>query len=346
MQTSRRQFLALAGAGGVALGWHAQAEHQPAIVKPPRLKAGDTVALITPSGTTFNSIDVDIVRDTMEALGLKVRIGPHVLDRYGNMAGTDADRATDVNAMIRDPAVRGLICIRGGWGAARILPLLDYAALRADPKVLLGYSDITALHMAVHAMTGLVTFHGPVGVSKWNAFNVDWLKRVVFDGEAVTFENDKTFKPEETLVQRENRIRTLTPGTARGRLVGGNLSVLATIIGSSYVPDMSNHVLFLEDTKEAPYRIDRMITQLQLAGILGRVRAVIWGTCFECDPGQGFGSLTIEDVLHDHVTRLGVPAWYGAMIGHVDKQFTLPIGVEVEVDAERGTIRMLEPAVR
>jgi muramoyltetrapeptide carboxypeptidase len=346
MQTSRRNFLALAGATGVALGWHVEAERPPAIVKPPRLKAGDTVGLITPSGGTYSSIDIDIVRDTMEALGLKVRVGPHVLARYGNMAGPDADRAADVNAMLRDPAVRGLVCIRGGWGGARILPLLDYGALRADPKVLLGYSDITALHMAVHAMTGLVTFHGPVGISKWNAFNVDWLKRVVFDGEAVTFENDKSFDVEETLVQRENRIRTLTPGTARGRLVGGNLSVFATIIGSPYVPDLSNRILFLEDTKEAPYRIDRMITQLQLAGLLSRVRAFIWGTCSQCDPGEGFGSLTIEDVLHDHITPLGVPAWYGAMIGHVEKQFTLPIGVEVEVDAERGSIRMLEPAVR
>ena len=162
----------------------------------------------------------------------------------------------------------------------------------------------------------------------------------------MTFENDKSFDAEKTLVQRDNRIRTVTPGTARGRLVGGNLTVFTTIIGSPYVPDLSNRVLFLEDVNEAPYRIDRMITQLKLAGMLDRVRAVIWGTCSGCDPGEGFSSLTIEDVLADHIKPLGVPAWHGAMIGHVESQFTLPIGVEVEVDAERGTIRMLEPAVR
>ena len=346
MEGSRRDFLALAGTGAAALGIRVHAQTPATVVKPPRLKPGDTVGLINPAGGTYSAIDIDIVRETFEALGLKVRVGQHVLDRYGHMAGTDVNRAADMNAMLRDPDVRGLVCIRGGGGSARILPLLDYDAIRADPKVLLGYSDITALHMAIHATTGLVTFHGPVGISKWSAFNVGWLKRVVFDGEAVTFENDKSFDAEKTLVQRDNRIRTVTPGTARGRLVGGNLTVFTTIIGSPYVPDLSNRVLFLEDVNEAPYRIDRMITQLKLAGMLDRVRAVIWGTCSGCDPGEGFSSLTIEDVLADHIKPLGVPAWHGAMIGHVESQFTLPIGVEVEVDAERGTIRMLEPAVR
>jgi muramoyltetrapeptide carboxypeptidase len=346
MKRSRRDFLAVTGAAAVGLGTRVRVQSPAAIVKPPRLKAGDTVGLINPAGGTYSAIDIDIVRDTFEALGLKVRVGQHVLDRYGHMAGTDVDRAADMNAMLREPAVRGLVCIRGGGGSARILRLLDYDAIRADPKVLLGYSDITALHMAIHAKTGLVTFHGPVGISKWSAFNVGWLKRVVFDGEAVTFENDKSFDTEKTLVQRENRTRVLTPGTARGRLLGGNLTVFTTILGSPYVPDVSNRVLFLEDVNEAPYRIDRMIMQLKLAGMLDRVRAVIWGTCTKCDPGEGFSSLTIEDVLADHIKPLGVPAWHGAMIGHVDNQFTLPIGVEVEVDADNGTIRMLESAVR
>jgi muramoyltetrapeptide carboxypeptidase len=346
MQIPRRTFLSASCASALALGAGVRGQSPSAVVKPPRWKAGDTVGLVNPAGGTYSAIDIDIARETFEALGLKVRVGQHVLDRYGHMAGTDVSRAADLNAMFRDPAVRGVVCIRGGGGSARILPMLDYDALRADPKILLGYSDITALHMAIHSKTGLVTFHGPVGISKWNAFNVGWLKRVLFDGEAVTFENDKSFSVDETLVQREHRTRTLTPGTARGRLIGGNLTVLTTIIGSPYVPDFSNRVLFLEDVREAPYRIDRMFSQLELAGILSRVRAVVWGTCSECTPGEGFSSLTIEDVLADHVTPLGVPAWHGAMIGHVDRQFTLPIGIEVEVDAGRGTIQMLEPAVR
>ena len=181
MERSRRDFLALAGTGAAALGIRVHAQTPATVVKPPRLKPGDTVGLINPAGGTYSAIDIDIVRETFEALGLKVRVGQHVLDRYGHMAGTDVNRAADMNAMLRDPDVRGLVCIRGGGGSARILPLLDYDAIRADPKVLLGYSDITALHMAIHARTGLVTFHGPVGISKWSAFNVGWLKRVVFD---------------------------------------------------------------------------------------------------------------------------------------------------------------------
>jgi muramoyltetrapeptide carboxypeptidase len=189
-----------------------------------------------------------------------------------------------------------------------------------------------------------VTFHGPVGISQWNPFNVGYIKRVLQDGEAVTFENLKEVG-EHDLTVVENRVQTLRPGTARGRLLGGNLSVLSSIVGSGYLPDWDGCILFLEDIEEAPYRIDRMLTQLRLAGILQKAHAVIWGNCTDCSPGEGFGSLTVREVLEDHIRPLGIPAWLGAMIGHVDRQFTLPVGVEVEVDAAAGTIRMLEPAV-
>lgn len=318
---------------------------QAAPLRPPRLRPGDVVGLVNPAGATWNPVDVDIVRETFEALGLRVRVGLHVLDRYGYLAGRDEDRAADVNRMFADPEVKGIVCIRGGWGCARILPLLDYDAVRQNPKVLLGYSDITALHMGIHARTGLVTFHGPVGIARWSSFNVDWLRRVLFEGEAVTFENDVAFDPAQTLVQRENRNRLLSPGVARGRLLGGNLTVLSAIVGSRYLPDFTGCVLFLEDVEEAPYRIDRMLTQLKLAGILDAAAAVVFGRCTDCDPGAGYGSLTLDDVLVDHLLPLGVPAWHGAQIGHIDKQFTLPVGAEVEVDAVAGTIRMLAPAV-
>ena len=226
--TSRRDFLAIGGVATAALATRLTAQVAP--VRPARLKPGDTIGLINPAGATYNGVDLDIVRETFEALGLKVKVGAHVLDRYGYLAGRDEDRAADVNAMFADREVRGIVCIRGGWGCARIIPRLDYDVIRRNPKVLLGYSDITALHSAIHMRTGLVTFHGPVGISQWNAFNVGWLRRVLFDGEAVTFENDKAFDRDDTLVQRQNRIRTLTPGVARGRLLGGNLTVLTAIV--------------------------------------------------------------------------------------------------------------------
>jgi len=352
---SRRTFLTLSASAALAAGvpspgggfrWDASAgSPSVAQVLPPRLRPGDTVGLINPAGATWNPVDIDIVRETFEALGLQVKVGTHVLDRFGYLAGRDADRAADVNRMFEDPEIQGIVCVRGGWGCARILPLLDFEMIARNPKPLLGYSDITALHMALQARTGIVSFHGPVGIATWNRFNVDWLRRVVFQGEEVTFRNDSSFNPEATLVQRENRIRVIRPGTARGRLLGGNLTVLSAIVGSGYLPDFQGCVLFLEDVGEAPYRLDRMLTQLSLAGILERAAAVVFGRCTDCDPGAGYGSLTLDDILVDRLGPLGVPVWHGAQIGHIDRQFTLPVGAEVEVDAEEGTIRMTGPAV-
>lgn len=313
------------------------------VIKPPRIRQGDTIGLMIPSSANWDPVSLDVLLDALAALGLKGWLGRHVNDRRGYLAGRDEDRAADLNAMLRDPEVKAIHCIRGGWGAARLLPLIDFDAAARSPKALIGYSDITALLLSLHARTGLVTFHGPNGASEWNRTNVDWLQRVTWKGEAATFVNPRD--TEDTIVVSANRTRTITPGRARGRLLGGNLTVFTTILGSAYVPDFSDAILFLEDVQEAPYRIDRMFVQLKLAGILERVKGVVWGTCSRCDPGEGFGSLTIPDVLDDHVKPLGVPAYYGAMFGHVERQFTLPLGVEVELDADAGTIRMLEPAV-
>jgi len=350
MSTTRRQALtgaaALAFAGALprplsALRLNAA---KPRTVRPGRLRAGDTVGLVDPASATWEPVSIEVVEESWAALGLKTKRGANLLARRGYFAGTDEQRAADVNAMFADPEVRAIHCVRGGWGCARVLPLLDWPAIARNPKILLGYSDITALLLSLHAKTGLVTFHGPVGISQWNPFNVGWIKRVLQEGEPVTFENLKAIG-EDDLAVVENRVQTLHPGTARGRLLGGNLTVLTALIGSGYLPEWDGCVLFLEDVEEAPYRIDRMLTQLRLSGILQKARAVIWGNCSDCDPGEGYGSLTVTEVLHDHIQPLGVPAWQGAMIGHIERQFTLPVGIEVEVDATAGTIRMLEPAV-
>jgi muramoyltetrapeptide carboxypeptidase len=312
-------------------------------IKPRRLKAGDTVGLVMPSSAQWDLTAMDILMESLSALGLKGKMGKHVLDRRGYLAGRDEDRAADINAMFADPSVDAIHCIRGGWGAARLLPLLDWPVIAANPKIVVGYSDITALLLALNAKTGLVTFHGPNGDSRWNSFNVDWMKRVLWNGDSAVFANLK--ERDDTLVPVKNRTRTLTKGRARGRLLGGNLTVLTTIIGSGYLPDFKDCILFLEDVAEEPYSLDRMFTQLKLAGILAGVKGVVWGTCDKCTPGAGFGSLTIADILDDHIASLGVPAFSGAMIGHVSRQFTLPVGVEVELDADATTITMLENAV-
>jgi muramoyltetrapeptide carboxypeptidase len=313
------------------------------IVKPPRLMQGDTVGLINPAYATDETVDIQIARETLAALGLKMKLGAHALDRYGYLAGKDADRAADVNAMFEDSDVQAVMAIRGGWGCSRILPLLDYDLIRRHPKILMGYSDITALLLAVHSRTGLITFHGPVATSTWNPFSVDYVRRILFNGEAVTLQNPPP--SESSLARTKDRVQTVTGGKARGRLLGGNLSVLAGIIGSDYLPDWNDAILFVEDDGEGIYRIDRMLTELDLAGVLKKVRGFIFGKCTNCGPGEGYGSLTLEEVLSDHVKPLGIPAWFGAMIGHIENKFTVPVGIEAEIDADRGTIRLLEPAV-
>jgi muramoyltetrapeptide carboxypeptidase len=350
MDASRRQalagaaVLALAGALPRSISALGPDQPKPRTVRPGRLRPGDTVGLINPAGVVWEPVNIEIVAESLAALGFKTKRGPNLLARRGYFAGTDEQRASDLNQMFADPEVRAIHCVRGGWGCARLLPLLDWKTISRNPKILLGYSDITALLLSLHAKTGLVAFHGPVGSSQWNPFSVGYLKRVLHEGEAVTFENLREIG-EDDLTVVENRVQTLRPGTARGRLLGGNLTVLTSLVGSGYLPDWDGCILFLEDVEEAPYRIDRMLTQLRLAGILQKARAVIWGNCTDCRPGEGFGSLTVTEVLNDHISPLGVPAWSGAMIGHIDRQFTLPVGLEVEVDATAGTIRMLEPAV-
>lgn len=341
---SRRALLALT-AMTLASTWTARAGAAPLqAVRPPRLKPGDIVGLVDPASATWEPIDIDIVEDTVAALGLVAKRGRHLLARRGYLAGRDEDRAADVMAMFTDPTVKAVLPVRGGWGCARLLPHLDFAAIARQPKVLIGYSDLTALLLPIHAKTGLVTFHGPNGASEWNPTTAGHFSRVVLEGEAVTFANPK--EKGDTLAQEDDRIKTITPGVARGTLLGGNLTVLTALLGTPYLPDFRNGILFVEDVNEAPYRIDRMFTQLALAGVLRQVRGVIWGTCHQCEPDGGYGSLTIPDLLDDHVRPLGVPAWRGALIGHIGRQFTLPIGLEVEIDATAGTIRLLTSAVQ
>jgi len=296
---------------------------------------------VNPASAAFDTVSIDIARESLEALGLEVVLGPNYFRRRGYFAGSDEERAADIMQFVRDPSIRGLFA-RGGWGSARVLRHLDYDVIRAHPKVIAGYSDVTALLSAVQRRANLVTFHCPFPRHR---FSADSMREVLFDGATPIFANPVEVAPHET-VQTKDRIQTLAPGRVTGRLVGGNLTVLTAIVGSPYVPDFDGAVLFLEDIDEAVYRVDRMLTQLSLAGHLERIGGLVFGHCTDCPPGKGYGSLTLEDVLRDHILPLGIPAYSGALFGHIDRQFTLPVGCDVELDADQGTIRLLEAAVR
>lgn len=337
MVWNRRHFLSLCGLSAIASvipGTTIATANPPSILKPPRLKVGDTVGLINPS-SPIEQEDIDYARKELAALGLNVKLGTHLLDEYGYLAGQDADRAQDVNAMFADRSVQALLAMRGGWGSNRILPLLNYDLIRSNPKIIIGYSDITSLLLAIYARSGIITFHGPVATSVWNPFSVNYVQRILLDAEPVRMQNPPLTRPQ-----------TITGGKARGQLVGGNLSVLSAMVGSDYLPDWENKILFVEEIGEDIYRVDRMLTQLKLAGILDKISGFIFAECTRCEAGEGDEpSLTLSQVLSDWVRPLGIPAWYGSAIGHIRDKFTVPVGVEVEIDANRGIIQLLEPAV-
>lgn len=342
MTPSRRSVIAGIAA---AAALPAQVSARPApLRKPPRLRAGDTVGLVEPAGFTADSFDLALVMETVRAMGLVPKPAKGLQARYGYLAGEDKARAADVNAMFADDEVRAVFAVRGGWGCARILPHLDFATIRANPKLLVGFSDITALHLAIAAKAGFTTIHGPNASSAWGKLSWDAFRPLVFDGATPVYATPAG--TEDRLVQRNGRIRTFGAGKASGRLLGGNLTVLAALMGTPYLPDFDGAILFLEDVDEAEYRIDRMLTQLRLAGILGRVAGVVFGQCTSCRATGGTTSgFTLSEVLQQHLSPLGIPAFQGALFGHIADQYPLPLGVRAEIDATAGTIRLLDPAV-
>lgn len=313
------------------------------VLKAKRIMPGNLIGLINPAGAVFIEEDVIIAEEMFHAMGYKTVRGKSLLSRYGYLAGTDQERADDLNEMFKNPAVDAIVTMRGGWGCNRILDMINYDQVAANPKILIGYSDITSLLVAINAMTGLVTFHGPVGISTWNSFTLNYFQQILCDGAIIQLHNPP--KPEDELVQIEDRILTINPGTASGILTGGNLSVITSMLGSKYLPDWKGKILFVEEVGENLYRVDRMLTQLRIAGVLDKISGFIFGKCSDCEPGEGYGSLTLPEILHDHLGKNNIPAFYGSMIGHIKDKFTVPVGIAVEMNATSGVINMAESAV-
>ncbi|QKG72361.1 S66 peptidase family protein [Erythrobacter mangrovi] len=308
--------------------------------KPPRLRLGDTVGLVAPASAVTLPDELDRAVYWIEAMGLVPKLGTHVTEQDGYLAGSDAARAADLNAMFADPEVRALFAVRGGWGGARVLELLDWSSICAHPKLLIGYSDTTALHLAIAARGGFPTIHGPNGASRWEKASWESLWRLAFTGEAPVLGGEAM----EQVVGRPGR--TITGGRASGRLLGGNLTIISTLMGTPWLPDFTGAVLFLEDVNEAEYRVDRMLLQLKLAGVLDALAGVVFGQCTRCsDSEPGAVGFTLDQVVDHHLAPLGIPTFAGANIGHITNQLCLPSGVRVELDADARTLRVLEPMV-
>ena len=344
---NKRSFLkslGLLAASGPMLAFDFSKSSSPNPLLPIALLRGQTVGIISPSAASADRMEYTFAKEAMEAMGLKVKVGDNFKNRFGHLAGTDEERATDFNAMFADPEVKAIICLRGGSGAARILPLIDYEQVKANPKPLLGYSDITALHCALHSQTGLISFHGPNGSGSWNSFHANQFQQLFFDQKLLSFKNEVT--KGDDLVAKGNRIQTLTKGTVEGKILGGNLTVLTALSGSIYYPDFQDSILFIEDIGEDPYRIDRMMSTLKLNGTLGKIKGFVFGQCSDCKPGSGYGAFTVDQIMDQYIIPLNIPAYIGAMIGHIPKQFIIPVGARVRLNADQGSITLLEKVFR
>ncbi|MEW6511162.1 MAG: LD-carboxypeptidase [Bacteroidota bacterium] len=308
-------------------------------VLPPRLRRGDLIGIVAPASPLEDPSRLDLGVRYLEQLGYRTLTGDSVSHRAGYLAGTDDDRLNDFHAMFRNKNVKAVFCVRGGYGSPRLLSRIDYRLIARNPKILVGYSDITALHLAIWTKTGMVTFHGPM-------LGVDMA------GEMDPFAEERFWR----LVTSPERRRTiadggigaiaLNHGLSSGRLLGGNLSLVVSILGTPFQPEFRRAILFLEEIGEEPYRVDRMLTQLRNAGILRKASGIGFGMFSDCGPKDpSKPSFTVDQVLREAASASHGPVLSGLPFGHDHRMITLPVGVRARLDAEAGSLELLGPAV-
>ena len=291
---------------------------------PKPLTPGARVALIAPAGPLTKEDELPRALDNARAFGWDPVVGKNAQRRLGYLAGDDRARLDDINQALQDDTIDALWCLRGGYGMIRILDGIDYHALETNPKPIIGYSDITALHAAVQRKCWLISYHGPTAREPMSSFSRDSLER------AVVQQTDPCGAAAGA--------RALSVGKADGRLAGGNLAVLASLCGTPYAPDLSDCILILEDINEPVYRIDRMLQQLKLSGMLRGCKAVAFGECVKCPDDAGGGARPFDEVLGEIVRELRVPCIAGIPVGHIAEQWTIPLGAMATLDAESCTL--------
>jgi len=315
-------------------------------ITPERLNAGDTLGIVAPASAPPDPLNIDRSVVVLERLGFKTKLALNVRKRWGFLAGSDRERAADLMKMFADPTVKAIICVRGGYGTARLLPLLDYRLIRAKAKIFVGYSDITSLHCAFLVKAGLVSFHGPM-------LNSDFVKKDFPDFTLESFLRTLMRPaPPGSICQgyRKKTIAVIRRGKATGPLIGGNISILCASLGTPWQPSFRNSILFFEDLDEVPYRFDRMLTQLLNAGLLQQVAGIAIGINADCgDPKAKTAKeyrQTLEDVFKERLLPLKVPVVMGLPFGHIALNATLPLGIRATLDADNGDLEISEAAVR
>jgi muramoyltetrapeptide carboxypeptidase len=301
------------------------------------LVRGDLIGITAPSGSIWNKSHIDKIQGILHAEGFKTKLGKTLYEQDGYLAGNDKLRASELMDFYADKSIKAIVTMRGGWGCARILDQLDYELIRNNPKIIVGFCDITSLVNAIYKKTGVVTYHGPCGYSSWGDFTMKHVIASMVNGEPFTMVNPGNYK---------NDLKTWVSGKAKGNLIGGNLSVVVAMVGTEFEPNWKNSILFLEEIGEEPYRVDRMLWQMKQAGAFHQINGLVLGSFKNCEPEEPEKSFSLDQVFKQHFAEAKFPVYQGAAIGHIAPKFTLPIGVYSEIDADNFTIRTLERSVK
>ncbi len=297
---------------------------------PPPLATGARVALLAPAGPLASAAELERAEANVRSMGWEPRPSPHASTRDGYLAGDDASRLADLNAAIRDPRIDGIWCLRGGYGAMRILDAVDYESLRRTPKAIIGFSDITALHLAVRARANIVSYHGPTARAELTPFSRESLARATGASGAAHVAQDP-FTGAAPLAW-------LQQGEVAGRLEGGNLALLCSLIGTPYAARVDGTILVLEDVNEPLYRIDRMLRQLILSGVLERLAGLCFGAFTERGHERDAGSRSLDVLFMEAAAYVQGPVVSNAPVGHIPDQWTLPLGARAELSPARGLV--------
>lgn len=313
-------------------------------VLPAGLKRGDVIQIVAPAGPIQQREGLERGVAVLEKMGFRARYEPRIFEASRYLAGSDQDRAEELMRAFEDPTVKGVMALRGGYGCARLIPYLDESRLRPYPKVFIGFSDLTTLHLYFLRRFGWVTFHGPMAATPS-------LGSIAPDQEAHLFQiwTNPDYRP----ILAFDQLDCWSAGSAEGTLTGGCLSIVVASIGTPYEIETAGRILFIEDLGEPPYRLDRMLTHLRLSGKLDSLAGIVLGTFPDCDPTDGTdqhaGTRTgysALDVLREIVSPLGAPVLANFPAGHTLQNWTLPLGSRVRIDTNRRTLEIVDPAVR
>ncbi len=313
------------------------------LIKPKCLKGGDKVAIVAPATNVCDSDDIRKAKEVCNHYKLQSVFSYLLFDGSGYRTKSRKERANELNKFFEDKNINGIFCIRGGYGSPEILDLLDYELIRNNPKVFTGYSDITAIHIAIQKYSRLVTFHSPVLLSSFTDFTASSFEKLIFNNEPIGVLQNPAQK---SGIREQFPIRTIKSGTAKGKLTGGNLSIISSLMGTQFEIDTKDKILFLEDVAEEPFRIDRMLNQLRLAGKFEQAKGIIFGFCSDCTikTSPSTWDLQLGEVLDKYFSSLPIPSFYGLMFGHTNEQITIPYSIDAIIDANAGTLSISDSA--